>query len=98
MADDVRTFETGFERQEGKRPSRIDVIPAGPMRRWSTEAKARIISSSFEPGLAGDRCDYTGEPTPNRGARSQGQVQEDRKAAVAGTYPDISLKRAAASG
>ncbi|WCP15953.1 hypothetical protein sphantq_04443 (plasmid) [Sphingobium sp. AntQ-1] len=51
MADDVRTFETGFERPEGQRPSRMDVIPAGPMRRrWSAEAKARIIASSFEPG------------------------------------------------
>jgi len=51
VADDVRTFETGFERQEGQRPSRMDVIPAGPMRRrWSAEAKARIIASSFEPG------------------------------------------------
>ncbi len=51
MADDVRTFETGFERQEGQRPSRMDVIPAGPARRrWSAEAKARIIASSFEPG------------------------------------------------
>ena len=51
MADDVRTFETGFERQEGQRPSRMDVIPAGPSRRrWSAEAKARIIASSFEPG------------------------------------------------
>ena len=49
MADDIRTFETGFERQEGQRPSRMDVIPAGPMRRrWSAEAKARIIASSFE--------------------------------------------------
>lgn len=51
MADDVRTFETGFARQEGQRPSRMDVIPAGPSRRrWSAEAKARIIASSFEPG------------------------------------------------
>src|SRR3546814_11452940 len=50
-ADEVRTFETGFERQEGQRPSRMDVIPAGPTRRrWSAEAKARIIASSFEPG------------------------------------------------
>src|SRR3546814_717151 len=51
VADEVRTFETGFERQEGQRPSRMDVIPAGPTRRrWSAEAKARIIASSFEPG------------------------------------------------
>ncbi|ATI79856.1 hypothetical protein A6768_07340 [Sphingobium yanoikuyae] len=29
----------------------MDVIPAGPARRrWSAEAKARIIASSFEPG------------------------------------------------
>jgi transposase len=29
----------------------MDVIPAGPMRRrWSAEAKTRIIASSFEPG------------------------------------------------
>ncbi|MDG2516196.1 transposase, partial [Sphingobium yanoikuyae] len=36
---------------EGQRPSRMDVIPAGPSRRrWSAEAKARIIASSFEPG------------------------------------------------
>jgi len=51
VADDVRTFETGFERQEGQRPSHMDVILAGPMRRrWSAEAKARIIASSFDPG------------------------------------------------
>ena len=50
MADDVRTFETGFERQEGQRPSRMDIIPAGPMRRrWSAEVKARIIASSLSP-------------------------------------------------
>src|SRR3546814_5314005 len=36
---------------EGQRPSRMDVIPAGPTRRRrSAEAKARIIASSFEPG------------------------------------------------
>ncbi|WP_311270963.1 transposase [Sphingobium sp. WCS2017Hpa-17] len=29
----------------------MDAIPAGPgRRRWSAEAKARIIASSFEPG------------------------------------------------
>ena len=29
----------------------MDVIPAKPVRRrWSTEAKARIIALSFEPG------------------------------------------------
>jgi transposase len=29
----------------------MDVIPAGPARRrWSAEAKTRIIASSFEPG------------------------------------------------
>ena len=38
-------------RYKGQRPSRMDVIPAGPAhRRWSAEAKVRIIASSFEPG------------------------------------------------
>ncbi len=51
MTDDVTTFETTFESQEGRRPSRMDVIPAGrARRRWTAEAKARIIASSFEAG------------------------------------------------
>jgi len=51
VADDVTTFETTFERPEGQRPSRMDVIPAGrARRRWTAEAKARIIASSFEAG------------------------------------------------
>lgn len=51
MAGDVTTFETSFATQEQQRPSRMDVIPAGPARRqWSAEGKARIVAASFEPG------------------------------------------------
>lgn len=51
MASDESTFETSFATSEHQRPSRMDVIPAGRgRRRWSEEAKARIIASSFEPG------------------------------------------------
>jgi transposase len=33
----------------------MDVIPAWPMRRrWSAEAKAKIVASSFEPGAIGE--------------------------------------------
>ncbi len=51
MPGDVTTFETSFATPARRRPSRMDVIPAGPARRqWSAEAKARIIAASFEPG------------------------------------------------
>lgn len=51
MASDESPFETSFATSEHQRPSRMDVIPAGRgRRRWSDEAKARIIASSFEPG------------------------------------------------
>ena len=51
MPGDITTFETSFATPARRRPSRMDVIPAGPARRqWSAEAKARIIAASFEPG------------------------------------------------
>ena len=51
MASDASPFETSFATSEHQRPSRMDVIPAGRgRRRWTVEAKARIIASSFEPG------------------------------------------------
>ena len=51
MPGDVTTFETSFATPARQRPSRMDVIPAGPARRqWSAEAKARIIAASFESG------------------------------------------------
>ena len=51
MASDESPFETSFASSEHQRPSRMDVIPAGRgRRRWTDEAKARIIASSFEPG------------------------------------------------
>lgn len=51
MPGDVTTFETSFATPVRQRPSRVDVIPAGPARRqWSAEAKARIVAASFEPG------------------------------------------------
>ena len=48
--DAVTTFESGFEVSDaGAR--RLDVIPAGPARRrWSAEAKARIVAESLAPG------------------------------------------------
>lgn len=51
MASDESPFETSFATSQHQRPSRMDVIPAGRgRRRWTDEAKARIIASSFEPG------------------------------------------------
>ena len=51
MVSDESLFETSFATSEHQRPSRMDVIPAGRgRRRWTDEAKARIIASSFEPG------------------------------------------------
>jgi transposase len=51
MADDENSFESSFETSGGKRPQRMDVIPAGAgRRRWSAEAKARVVAESFAPG------------------------------------------------
>ena len=48
--DDVRTFESAFETSAGARPRRMDVVPAGrERRRWTPEAKARIIAESMAP-------------------------------------------------
>jgi transposase len=48
---DVTSFESSFETSRGERVERLDVIPAGGGRRqWTSEAKARIIAESFEPG------------------------------------------------
>jgi transposase len=45
------TFETTFESKGGRRPQRMDVIPAGAARRmWSPDAKARIVEESFVAG------------------------------------------------
>jgi transposase len=45
------TFETTFESKGGRRPQRMDVIPAGAARRmWSPDAKARIVEESFAAG------------------------------------------------
>lgn len=47
--DDVTTFESGFESRG--RVQRLDVIPAGPARRrWTSEAKARIVAESLVAG------------------------------------------------
>ena len=51
MVDDETTFESSFETRGGSRAQRMDVIPAGAgRRRWSVEAKARIVAESFAPG------------------------------------------------
>jgi transposase len=45
------TFERTFESKGGRRPQRMDVIPAGAARRmWSPDAKARIVKESFVAG------------------------------------------------
>lgn len=46
------TFETTFESKGGgRRPHRMDVIPAGAARRmWAPDAKARIVEESFVAG------------------------------------------------
>src|SRR5438093_7067938 len=49
--DAVTTFESSFESNGTGTVQRLDVIPAGPARRrWTAEAKARIISESLVPG------------------------------------------------
>lgn len=46
--NDVTTFESSFERSAASQPRRMDVIPAGRVRRsWTPEAKARIIAESM---------------------------------------------------
>lgn len=48
--DDVRTFETDCE-TNARRAVRMDVIPETvTRRRWTREAKARIIAESLAPG------------------------------------------------
>jgi transposase len=45
------TFETTFESKGGRRPQRMDVIPAGAARRmWAPGAKASIVEESFVAG------------------------------------------------
>ena len=47
---DVTTFESAFETNAQTRPRRMEVVPAGRVRRsWSPEAKARIIAESMVP-------------------------------------------------
>jgi transposase len=47
---DVATFESDFETSAGARPRRMEVVPAGRVRRsWTPEAKARIIAESMVP-------------------------------------------------
>ena len=50
--DAVTTYESSFETIGGMRgASALDVIPAGPARRrWTAEAKARIVAESMAPG------------------------------------------------
>lgn len=51
MSDIETTFETTFESKGGRRPQRMDVIPAGAARRmWVPDAKARIVEESFVAG------------------------------------------------
>ena len=45
----VTSFETDFKASAAG-VQRLEVIPAGGRRRWTPEAKARIIAESFEPG------------------------------------------------
>jgi transposase len=46
--EDVTTFESSFETSAHLQPQRMDVIPAGRVRRsWTPEAKARIIAESM---------------------------------------------------
>jgi len=48
---DGTDFETRFETNSGGRVERLDVILApGGRRRWTPEAKNRIIAESLEPG------------------------------------------------
>ena len=49
--DAVTTFESSFEARETGQVQRLDVIPAGPARRrWTADAKSRIIAESMAPG------------------------------------------------
>lgn len=50
MSDET-DFESCFETNVGGRAERLDVIVTpGGKRRWTSEAKARIIAESLEPG------------------------------------------------
>ena len=67
MPGDVTTFETGFATPAWQRPSRMDVIPAGPARRqWSADGKARIVAASFEPGANIAQIARTNELLPQQ--------------------------------
>ena len=67
MPGDVTTFETGFATPARQRPSRMDVIPAGPARRqWSADGKARIVAASFEPGANIAQIARTNELLPQQ--------------------------------
>jgi len=47
----VTTFESSFETNAGTQVRRMDVVPAGRVRRsWTPEAKARIIAESMAAG------------------------------------------------
>ena len=47
----VTTFESAFETSAGAQVRRLDVVPAGRVRRsWTPEAKARIIAESMAAG------------------------------------------------
>jgi transposase len=48
---DVTTFESGFETSANVQTQRLEVVPdPSGRRRWTAEAKGRIIAESFEPG------------------------------------------------
>lgn len=50
MSDET-DFETGIETSATGRAERLDVIETvGGKRRWTPEARARIIAESLEPG------------------------------------------------
>ena len=83
MAGDVTTFETSFATPERHRPSRMDVIPAGPARRsWSVEAKARIIAESFEPGANIAQIARTHDLLPQQLYAWRHDHIRDRKSAI----------------
>src|SRR3546814_1709334 len=50
-SSDLTDFETSVETSVPGRAERLDVIEtAGGKRRWTPEARARIIAESLEPG------------------------------------------------
>lgn len=80
----VTTSESSFETSGRVRLQRMDVVPAGRVRRsWTPEAKARIIAESMEPQANVADIARSNDMVPQqlyawrREARDQMEVDDD---------------------